>query len=168
MIGFVTWPPLSHHHYNYKGGQVTKPVIVVKIHYKLLYVIQVVKKIFDKYLASADIKVFGYTSRLMVASRVTTKTAHVMTTKSLLHVAKVSKKWKTKLTFPQLISLPYCCLLTISLPLTTKIKPTPIGTGIQEIWFLRSLHYEKNFLFPLSGLFLSQVVGKLMGAYQDS
>ena len=31
-----------------KGGQVTKPIIVVKISYKLLYVIQVVKKIFDK------------------------------------------------------------------------------------------------------------------------
>ena len=31
-----------------KGGQVTKPMIVVKICYKLLYVIQVVKKIFDK------------------------------------------------------------------------------------------------------------------------
>ena len=31
-----------------KGGQVTKPIIVVKICYKLLYVIQVVKKIFDK------------------------------------------------------------------------------------------------------------------------
>ena len=47
MIGFVTWPPFSYHHY-YKGGQVTKPIIVVKICYKLLYVIQVVKKIFDK------------------------------------------------------------------------------------------------------------------------
>ena len=31
-----------------KGGQVTKPIIVVKICYKLLYVIQVVKKVFDK------------------------------------------------------------------------------------------------------------------------
>ena len=44
MIGFVTWPPLL----SEKGGQVTKPIIVVKICYKLLYVIQVVKKIFDK------------------------------------------------------------------------------------------------------------------------
>ena len=34
--------------YVYKGGQVTKPIIVVKICYKLLYVIQVVKKTFDK------------------------------------------------------------------------------------------------------------------------
>ena len=41
----------------------TKPIIVVKICYKLLYVIQVVKKMFDKYsfLASTDIKVFGRT-----------------------------------------------------------------------------------------------------------
>ena len=41
----------------------TKPIILVKICYKLLYVIQVVKKTFDKYnfLASADIKVFGRT-----------------------------------------------------------------------------------------------------------
>ena len=30
----------------------TKPIIVVKICYKLLYVIQVVKKIFDKYVAN--------------------------------------------------------------------------------------------------------------------
>ena len=35
MIGFVTWPPY------YKGGQVTKPIIVVKMPCKLLYVIQV-------------------------------------------------------------------------------------------------------------------------------
>ena len=47
MIGFVTWPPFLHHHY-YKGGQVTKPIIVVKICLKLLYAIQVVKNIFDK------------------------------------------------------------------------------------------------------------------------
>ena len=62
MIGFVTWPPLSYHHY-YKGDQVTKPIIVVKICYKLLYVIQVVKKRFliNNFLASADIKVFGRT-----------------------------------------------------------------------------------------------------------
>ena len=33
---------------DHKGGQVTKPIIVVKICYKLLYIIQVVKKIFDK------------------------------------------------------------------------------------------------------------------------
>ena len=36
MIGFVTWPP-----YIQKGGQVTKPIIVVKMPCKLLYVIQV-------------------------------------------------------------------------------------------------------------------------------
>ena len=64
MTGFVTWPPFSHHHY-YKGGQVTKPIIVVKTCYKLLYVIQVrsLKKLISKYnfLASADIKVFGCT-----------------------------------------------------------------------------------------------------------
>ena len=35
MIGFVTCPPFLHHHY-YKGGQVTKPIIVVKTCYKLL------------------------------------------------------------------------------------------------------------------------------------
>ena len=37
----------------------TKPIIVVKICYKLLYVIEVVKKI--NFLASTDIKVFGRT-----------------------------------------------------------------------------------------------------------
>ena len=47
MIGFVTWPSFHTIIIN-KGGQVTKPIIVVKICYKLLYVIQVVKKIFDK------------------------------------------------------------------------------------------------------------------------
>ena len=35
MIGFVTWPPFLCHHY-YKGGQVTKPITVVRIHCKLL------------------------------------------------------------------------------------------------------------------------------------
>ena len=41
----------------------TKPIIVVTICYKLLYVIQVVKKTFDisNFLASTDIKVFGRT-----------------------------------------------------------------------------------------------------------
>ena len=37
MIGFVTWPPYKVQ----KGGQVTKPIIVVKMPCKLLYVIQV-------------------------------------------------------------------------------------------------------------------------------
>ena len=63
MVGFVTWPPFLHHHY-YKGAQVTKPIVVVKIYFKLFYVIQVVKKIFDKYLLGlsyVDIKVFGRT-----------------------------------------------------------------------------------------------------------
>ena len=59
MIGFVTWPPLLMCE---KGSQVTKPIIVVKICYKLLYVIQVVKKILiSNFLASTDIKVFGRT-----------------------------------------------------------------------------------------------------------
>ena len=43
-----------------KGGQVIKPI--VKIYYKILYVIQGVKKFFDKianFLASTDIKAFG-------------------------------------------------------------------------------------------------------------
>ena len=48
------------------GGQVTKPIIyvLVKICYKLLYVIQGVENGFGKvanFLASADIRVFGRT-----------------------------------------------------------------------------------------------------------
>ena len=40
----------------------TKPIIVVKICYKLLYVIQVVKRfLISNFLASTDIKVFGRT-----------------------------------------------------------------------------------------------------------
>ena len=37
MIGFVTWPPflIINVEYNKKGGQVTKPIIVVKIPFKL-------------------------------------------------------------------------------------------------------------------------------------
>ena len=38
MIAFVTWPPFSYQTY-YKGGQMTKSIILVKICYKLLYVI---------------------------------------------------------------------------------------------------------------------------------
>ena len=56
MFGFVTWPPVQ------KGGQVTKPIIVVRIPCKLLYVIQVrgfLIKIFN-FLALPDIKVFGH------------------------------------------------------------------------------------------------------------
>ena len=65
MIGFVTWPPFSYHHY-YKGGQVTKPIILVKIYYKLLYVIQA-------NLALDDIKVFGHTYLFtMLASQIFT------------------------------------------------------------------------------------------------
>ena len=45
-----------------KGGQVTKPIIVVKICYKLFRVIQVVKTILiSNFLASTDFKVFGRT-----------------------------------------------------------------------------------------------------------
>ena len=40
----------------------TKPIVVVKICYKLLYVIQVDKRFFiSNFLASTDIKVFGHT-----------------------------------------------------------------------------------------------------------
>ena len=40
----------------------TKPIIVVKMCYKLLYVIQVVKRfLISNFLASTDIKVFGRT-----------------------------------------------------------------------------------------------------------
>ena len=40
MIGFVTWPPFCTIIFYIKGGQVTKPIIVVKMPCKLLYVIQ--------------------------------------------------------------------------------------------------------------------------------
>ena len=66
MIGFVTWPPFFVPKC-YNGGQVTKPIILVKICYKLLYVIQGVKNSFGKvanFLASADIRVFGRTCLL--------------------------------------------------------------------------------------------------------
>ena len=53
MIGFVTWPPYIYI-YIYKmivqkGGQVTKPIIVVKMPCKLLF----------NFLALLDIRVFG-------------------------------------------------------------------------------------------------------------
>ena len=57
MIAFVTWPPFLYHHY-YKGGQVTKPIIVVRIHCKLI-VIQAAKRILvNNFLALVDIKAF--------------------------------------------------------------------------------------------------------------
>ena len=53
MIGIVTWPPLL---------IMTKPIIVVKICYKLLYIIQIVKRfLISNFLALTDIKVFGRT-----------------------------------------------------------------------------------------------------------
>ena len=59
MIGFVTWPPFF---VCYKGGHVTKPIILVKICYKLLYVSQGVKNSFGK--VTSDIRVFGRTCLL--------------------------------------------------------------------------------------------------------
>ena len=41
MIGFVTWPPFCTIIFYIYCGQVTKPIIVVKVPCKLLYVIQV-------------------------------------------------------------------------------------------------------------------------------
>ena len=38
------------YHNYYKGGQVTKPIILVKICHKLLYVIQVVWNVFNRWL----------------------------------------------------------------------------------------------------------------------
>ena len=38
MIGFVTWPPFLYIPSIYKGGQVTKSIIVVKMSCELLYV----------------------------------------------------------------------------------------------------------------------------------
>ena len=45
MNGFVTWQPFLYYHY-YKGGQVTKQII--RSCENILYVIQIVKKIFGK------------------------------------------------------------------------------------------------------------------------
>ena len=58
MIGFVTWPPFLYYHIY----QVTKPIIVVKMLCKLLYVIQVAKRLAAKklnFLALLDIRIFG-------------------------------------------------------------------------------------------------------------
>ena len=55
MIGFVTWPSFF-----LKGGEVTKPIILMKICYKLWYVFQGVENQ-SNFLASADIRVFGRT-----------------------------------------------------------------------------------------------------------
>ena len=60
MTGFVTWP-LFHTIIINKGGQVTKPIIFVKICYKLLYICHQVDNRFliSNFLASTDIKIFG-------------------------------------------------------------------------------------------------------------
>ena len=58
MIDFGTWPPFLY----YKGSQVTKPIILVKMCYKLNYCrvrVRVMSLIGD-FLASADIKDFGH------------------------------------------------------------------------------------------------------------
>ena len=59
-----------------KGGQVTKAIIVVKICYKLLHVIQVVKNfLISNFLSSADIKVLvsHQDTRLCVSGQETKK-----------------------------------------------------------------------------------------------
>ena len=59
MIGFVTWPPFLYHHL-YKGGQVTKPIIAVKMPgCKLLYIIQV-KEFSWPYLISKNLVTYNY------------------------------------------------------------------------------------------------------------
>ena len=50
--------------FRYKGGQVTKPIILVKICYKLLYVIRGVENKVTNLLASADMRVFCRTCLL--------------------------------------------------------------------------------------------------------
>ena len=47
MIGLVAWPPFLYQNY-YNDGQATKPIMLVKMCYKLSYVIQGVVNIFDK------------------------------------------------------------------------------------------------------------------------
>ena len=57
MIGFVTWPP-----FRSKGGQVTKPVMVVKIPRELLCVIKVKGFFINNqlnFLALVDIRAFS-------------------------------------------------------------------------------------------------------------
>ena len=46
MIAFVIWPPFCTVIF-YKGGQVTKPIIVVKMLCKLLYIIQIKNFLLD-------------------------------------------------------------------------------------------------------------------------
>ena len=59
MIGFITWPPFLYHHL-YKGGQVTKPIIVVKMPgCKLLYIIPV-KGFSWPYLISKILVTYNY------------------------------------------------------------------------------------------------------------
>ena len=63
MIGFVTWPPLLCQSC-YKGGQVTKPFILVKTCYKTIAFQSSSLKHFSvigDFLASADTKAFGRT-----------------------------------------------------------------------------------------------------------
>ena len=65
MIGFVTWPPYKNKGHlikddSAKGGQVTKPIIVVKMPCK--QVCHSSKRILNKmfnFLALLDIRVFG-------------------------------------------------------------------------------------------------------------
>ena len=58
MIGFVTWLPFLYQIY-YKGDQVTKQIILVKICYKLATVCH--SSVIGDFLASADIKAVGCT-----------------------------------------------------------------------------------------------------------
>ena len=53
MIGFVTWPPFIIVYRYKKGGQVTKPIILVKICYNIVCHSR------SNLLALADIKPFG-------------------------------------------------------------------------------------------------------------
>ena len=58
MISFVTWPPLQLMMVQ-KGGQVTKPIIVVKMPRKVLYVYHLSEKILNKTRAETATKKWG-------------------------------------------------------------------------------------------------------------
>ena len=80
MIGFVTWPLFSYQIY-YKDGQVTKPMILVKICYKLLSLSTLVLGLVRNYIASGKFALSNLTmqSRLTVVSRGAKKKQAYMT-----------------------------------------------------------------------------------------
>ena len=122
MIGFVTWPPYKIQ----KGGQVTKPIIVVKVPCKLLYVIQV-----KEFLIKCSTSWPYLISEFLVA-----------------HITIVASDWHHTFFTPKvfLFSIKYCIILPVTSAdcnnHTASLKYLQLGVVYVNSWELKLVVHQ--------------------------